>query len=237
MPDLLGYNANKHFFTVELKVTKGKKIKFSPHQISFHVTHPENTFILVQTLGPRSTNRFQLYPGSGILALEASGRDLEPFCLGLDAIRDFLYQLGAWRLELGACCFGRPGRDPCCLELEACRLKLGAFFSQLLELHNISGDTRSLVLAVWYIFNFRIPAISTIFALIALLCTGTCCARCHYGASIWPAGRCCLVHHRRAEPDHQVAWRAVEMVLNPCFTGWHPVTLRRRQPAYFINFI
>ena len=95
MPDLLGYNANKHFFTVELKVTKGKKIKFSPHQISFHVTHPENTFILVQTLGQRTGIRFQLYPGSGILALENSGPDLEPFCLGLDAIRDFLYQLGA----------------------------------------------------------------------------------------------------------------------------------------------
>ena len=95
MPDLLGYNANKHFFTVELKVTKGKKIRFSPHQISFHVTHPENTFILVQTLGQGTGIRFQLYPGSGILALQSSGRDLEPFCLGLDAIRDFLYQLGA----------------------------------------------------------------------------------------------------------------------------------------------
>ena len=95
MPDLLGYNTNKHFFTVELKVTKGKKIKFSPHQISFHVAHPKNSFILVQTLGPRSGIRFQLYPGSGILALENSGRNLEPFCLGLDAIRDFLYQLGA----------------------------------------------------------------------------------------------------------------------------------------------
>ena len=95
MPDLLGYNVNKHFFTVELKVTKGKKIRFSPHQISFHVTHPENTFILVQTLGPRAGNRFQLYPGSGILALQSSGRDLEPFCLGLDALRAFLYQLGA----------------------------------------------------------------------------------------------------------------------------------------------
>jgi hypothetical protein len=95
MPDLLGYNTNGHFFTVELKVTKGKKIKFSPHQIAFHVTHPENTFILVQTLGPSTGIRFQLYPGSGILALQATGRDLEPFCLGLDAIRDFLYQLGA----------------------------------------------------------------------------------------------------------------------------------------------
>ena len=95
MPDLLGYNTNGHFFTVELKVTKSKKVKFSPHQIAFHVTHPKNSFILVQTLGPRSINRFQLYPGSGILALEASGRDLEPFCLGLDAIRDFFYSLGA----------------------------------------------------------------------------------------------------------------------------------------------
>ena len=95
MPDLLGYNVNKHFFTVELKVTKSKKIRFSPHQISFHVTHPENTFILVQTLGPRSTNRFQLYPGSGILALQSTGRDLEPFCLGLENCRDFFYSLGA----------------------------------------------------------------------------------------------------------------------------------------------
>jgi len=91
----LGYNDNGHFFTVELKVTKGKKIKFSPHQISFHVTHPKNSFILVQALGQRTGIRFQLYPGSGILALENSGRDLEPFCLGLDSIRDYLYQLGA----------------------------------------------------------------------------------------------------------------------------------------------
>ena len=27
MPDLLGYNTNGHFFTVELKVTKSKKFK------------------------------------------------------------------------------------------------------------------------------------------------------------------------------------------------------------------
>ena len=94
-PDLLVYNNNKHFFTLELKVTKGIKVKFSPHQIAFHVTHPKNSFILVQTLGPRSANRFQLYPGSGILALQNFGRDLEPFCLGLETCRDFFYSLGA----------------------------------------------------------------------------------------------------------------------------------------------
>ena len=36
-PDLLGYNDSGNFFTVELKVTKGKKVKFAPHQIAFHV--------------------------------------------------------------------------------------------------------------------------------------------------------------------------------------------------------
>ena len=95
MPDLLGYNDNRHFFTVEQKVTKCKKVKFSPQQISFHVTHPKNSFILVQTLGPCTGNRFQLYPGAGILALQATGRDLEPFCLGLENCRDFFYELGA----------------------------------------------------------------------------------------------------------------------------------------------
>ena len=95
MPDLLGYNTNCHFFTVELKVTKSKKNKFSPHQIAFHVTHPKNSFILVETLDRRSGNRFQLYPGSGSLALQATGRDLEPFCLGLENCRNFFYALGA----------------------------------------------------------------------------------------------------------------------------------------------
>jgi len=60
MPDLLGYNNSGRFFTVELKVTKGRKIRFSPHQIAWHVTHPNNTYILVQALGPGTVNRFQM---------------------------------------------------------------------------------------------------------------------------------------------------------------------------------
>ena len=95
MPDLLGYNTFGTFFTVELKVTKGRKIKFSPHQIAFHVTHPKNSFILVQALGPRSANRFHLYRGSRIMELKPAGLTLGACCLGLDSIRDFLYQLGA----------------------------------------------------------------------------------------------------------------------------------------------
>ena len=96
-PDLLAYNNNGHFFTLELKVTKSNKVKFSPHQISFHVKHPRNSFILVEALDPRSSKHveYYLFPGSGILALEACGLSLDPLCLGLEACGSFLRELGA----------------------------------------------------------------------------------------------------------------------------------------------
>ena len=91
-PDLLGYNTNGHFFTVELKVTKSNKIRFSPHQIAFHVKHPHNTFILVEHLGQRSV---KLFSGSMIQKLDACGFELEPLCLELDACRLLFEKLGA----------------------------------------------------------------------------------------------------------------------------------------------
>jgi hypothetical protein len=92
-PDLLGYNTSGTFFTVELKVTRSNKVRFSPHQIAFHKTHPKNTFILVEALGQRSSklSQFFLIPGSRIMELVACGL--------------------------------RPKLDACCLTLEACCLK------------------------------------------------------------------------------------------------------------------
>ena len=95
MPDLLGYNTSGTFFTVELKVTKGRKIRFSPHQIAWHVTHPKNSFILVETLDPRSGNRFQMFRGSRIMELSGRGLELDACCLGLEACRLKLESLGA----------------------------------------------------------------------------------------------------------------------------------------------
>ena len=92
MPDLLGYNNSGHFFTVELKVTRANKLKFSPHQIAWHVAHPQNTFIIAETLGPRSV---KLFRGSRIMELVACGFKLEACCLGLDACSLELDQLGA----------------------------------------------------------------------------------------------------------------------------------------------
>ena len=89
-PDLLGCNNSGVFFTVELKVTKGNKVRFSPHQISFHVRHPKNSFILVQHLG---SGDVKLFRGSKIMELDACGVKLDACGLGLEACR----------LELEAC--------------------------------------------------------------------------------------------------------------------------------------
>ena len=88
-PDLLGYNNSGHFFTVELNVTKGNKIKFSPHQIAFHVRHPNNSFILVKTLGPLPMKTFSwsLYRGTRIRELVTLGLKLPACCSSLEACR------------------------------------------------------------------------------------------------------------------------------------------------------
>ena len=91
-PDLLVCNDNGHFFTIELKVTKSNKVKFSPHQISFHVKHPDNTFIIVEALG---SGDVKLFRGSRIKELVACGLKLDACCLGLEACRLMLQKLGA----------------------------------------------------------------------------------------------------------------------------------------------
>ena len=92
VPDLLGYNVNHCFFTLELKVTKRERIRFSPHQIAFHKLHPKNSFILVQSLVPR---RLKLYEGSCIMELVACGLKLDPWASGLEACGLKLSSLGA----------------------------------------------------------------------------------------------------------------------------------------------
>jgi len=74
-PDLLGY-ANNYFFTLELKVVRsGNKIKFSPHQISFHIRHPISTYILVDDA---VRGRVCLYSGSEIDNLVKNGLKTKP---------------------------------------------------------------------------------------------------------------------------------------------------------------
>ena len=83
-PDLLGYTPSGNFFTLELKAISLKNVnfvRFSPHQISFHIKHKKNTFILVACTLEQQLVR--LYPGEKILQLVDSGLRLEPLACGL----------------------------------------------------------------------------------------------------------------------------------------------------------
>ena len=91
-PDLLGYNTFGHYFTVELKVSRSNKVKLSPHQIAYHVTHPKNSFILAKHL---ASSDVKLYEGSKIEQLAACGLKLDACCLGLEACGLMLSELGA----------------------------------------------------------------------------------------------------------------------------------------------
>ena len=90
MPDVLGYNHSGVFFTVELKVAKGNKVQFSPHQIAFHKSHPKKTFILVRALSQRS---LKLVPGSEIHELWSEGHGSWP-AINWTEIQK-LFELGA----------------------------------------------------------------------------------------------------------------------------------------------
>jgi len=93
VPDLLCYNKNHFFFTLELKVTTSKKVRLSPHQISFHMRHPLNSFILVKSL---ASSLSYLYEGEQVEHLAACGLQLEALESGLDACRLLLSELGNW---------------------------------------------------------------------------------------------------------------------------------------------
>ena len=88
-PDLLVYNTSGNFCTVELKVAKGNKLQFSPHQIAFHSRHNQNTFILAKALGPLppKTSPISMYRGSRIKELVACGLKLEACASGFQACR------------------------------------------------------------------------------------------------------------------------------------------------------
>jgi len=93
-PDLLGYSDSGTFFTVELKVTTPKKpnfVRLSPHQISFHIKHPRNSYVLVAC--SRELGHFRLYSGSRILELVDLGLRLEPLACGLSSCSRLLESL------------------------------------------------------------------------------------------------------------------------------------------------
>tara|TARA_R100001594_G_C3957386_1_gene244475 strand:- start:289 stop:657 length:369 start_codon:yes stop_codon:yes gene_type:complete len=90
-PDLLGYANSGYFFTVELKITHNNRVRFSPHQIAFHVRHPKHSFILTKE---PSQDSFKLFSGHQILDLKSKGtKSLDACALGLVACGLYLENL------------------------------------------------------------------------------------------------------------------------------------------------
>jgi hypothetical protein len=94
VPDLLGTTQDGMFFTVELKVTKSKRVKVSPHQIAFHKARLNSpSFILIKSLvqSPSKKSQFYLYHASKLDQLLTNG--LEPSFLvpdGWSGLVEFL---------------------------------------------------------------------------------------------------------------------------------------------------
>jgi hypothetical protein len=88
-PDVVLYNKNGTFLTIELKVAQSNSVKLSAHQLGFHILHPKNTFILVKPLAAslsklsdKKLSEPYLYKGSSCSELAARGLKLAPFVTG-----------------------------------------------------------------------------------------------------------------------------------------------------------
>ena len=95
-PDVVLYNKNGTFLTIELKVAQSNSVRLSAHQIGFHILHPKNTFILVKPLAAslsklsdEKLSEPYLYKGSSVQELVARGVKLAPFITGWPIIIDY----------------------------------------------------------------------------------------------------------------------------------------------------
>ena len=79
------------------------------------------------------------------------------------------------------------------------------------------------MLAVANIFNFFIPAISTIFTFVVLFWSWTRGASCYDCRRVGPTARCSLIDHRHREPDNKIIRTHGHESFYPGFPSWQPV--------------
>ena len=82
VPDVIGYHDSCGLFMVELKLARGPRVVFSPHQILWHQTHTKRNFILVGQAEKASSRSVKLYQSSAVLGLINDHRETP--CLALD---------------------------------------------------------------------------------------------------------------------------------------------------------
>ena len=182
-PDLLGYHDTCGFFMCELKLVHDNKIHFSPHQILFHSTMTKRNFILVGQSPKGSPRSIKLYGSSSILGLLEDQREVAPVA------QDDWAHIN--RLLIGASCSWAVAcwlaRALACWLARARSLQSPG--AALLALCNMWGASNPLMLAVTYIWNWSVPALSTATAAVVLFGSRT--------------GRLALLacHGRRPRPE------------------------------------
>ena len=76
IPDLLVKDSKNHFHFVELKITGTRKVKLSPHQISFFVEHSDTrTWLMVED----KTQSIYLFRANQIKDVIKDGLNIAPF--------------------------------------------------------------------------------------------------------------------------------------------------------------
>jgi Holliday junction resolvase len=76
IPDLLVKDPENHFHFVELKITETRKVKLSPHQISFFKEHSNTrTWLMVED----KTKSIYLFRAYQILQIAKDGLNVSPF--------------------------------------------------------------------------------------------------------------------------------------------------------------
>ena len=183
-PDCLGYNDSCGFFMCELKIIRGHKVSFSPHQKLFHITRPKRNFILVQQAANGSRSSVKLYGSSAIHGLIEDIREtpalavddwnhIQRIFLGLRP--NWAWALSTNRAEFSACSLpawslaGPPSAWALGI-LSLARHPLGGLCSSFIFFINLL----SLMFAINYSLHASVPALSTALALIALLRRWTC---------------------------------------------------------------
>ena len=190
----------------ELKIVRGHKVSFSPHQKLFHITRPKRNFILVQQAANGSRSSVKLYGSSSIHGLIADIRETP--ALAVDdwnhIQRIFLGLRPSWAwalstnraefsaLSLSAWTLAGPPSAWALGILSLARHPLGGLCSLFIFFINLL----SLMFAINYSLHISVPAMPTALAAVALFggrAMFNCCAIdwrvvCMYTWCIWPEG-------------------------------------------------
>jgi hypothetical protein len=80
----------KFFLTLELKVTRNRTVRISPHQVSFHMRHKDSPSLILVYYEPNDSDaacKYYLFHGRQVMDLMVLGLDTPPL---FEAVERFM---------------------------------------------------------------------------------------------------------------------------------------------------